>query len=71
MKLYKVTCFSEGYSECDNTDVYVMADDPIQAKEKAIDKMKSLRLRYVDGISKVQKIADSMFNSGVELLVAD
>lgn len=71
MKLYKVTCFSEGYNECDNMDVYVIADDPINAESKAINKMKYLKLRYVDGVSKVQRVADSKFNSGVELLVSD
>lgn len=71
MKLYKVTCFSEGYSECDNIDIYVMANDPVEAREKAINKMKYLKLRYIDGTSKIQRIADSKFNSGVELLVTD
>ncbi len=57
MNLYRCTCNKGGSSFDATLDVMVMADDPLVAAKKAIEKMRELSYIYNSYVSNIELIA--------------
>lgn len=49
--------------------VYVVAADPKQAEEKAIERMKHLQWKYDDGVDQIEKLASVNTHNAKHLLI--
>jgi len=59
MKLYKVTCYWNDYGNKTDIDIYVLANSPLEAQEKAISKITKENLLFNDGVSNIEELANT------------
>ncbi len=68
MYLYLVTCVCRNMYDNQTLDVYVVANDPSSAEEKALKLMNSLSYKYDSGVNNVKLIASVNTNKADYLL---
>jgi len=69
VNLYFVTCVYQRVSGIDTIDVFVVAQDVLQAESAALALMKSLEWKYTDRVESIRLVASVNTHRANNLLV--
>lgn len=70
MNLYFVTCVKQGVISNELLGVFVVADNPCDAEEKALSLMRKLQYKYTDRVDKIELLASiNTYRAGALLVI--